>query len=618
MVEPFLLEKQEYYAPANTPHFLVIDDDEVDVTRCCRLLKQAFGKSSKIDAVTTWSDAVNTIDSEYHDVYIVDQNLGVHTGLELVETFRGKKKDCVFILLTGQDDRAIDLAATKAGASDYLLKSDLSPTRLERSIRYALSMNTKNLKLRRLAAELEHAQRELEKTLNRAKESETKYRYLAQHDVLTGLPNRMLFSDRLSVAMMDAKRHPTTTALLLCDLDKFKQINDTYGHQTGDFLLKEVAGRLSSCVRNSDTVARLGGDEFAALLTHTRERHDAASVADKMVKAMEEPFTYGGQRFSSGLSIGISLVEHGIEEPDELLHQADMALYCAKQNGRRQYQFFDDALNEEAKRISFLKRELACILDGKHLYLVYQPKLNLRTGQLCGLEALARWCHQSLGQVSPSEFIPLAENSGQIAQMSERILKEAVGAIRQLKACLGYTIPVSVNLSAVQLKQSGLKSHIKSLLEDHNVEPSSLELEITETSAVENFGTASKLLHDVRTMGTKIAIDDFGTGYSSLAVATNLPADQIKIDQSFVSGMLTRSADAAAVSATISLAKSLNMTVVAEGVETSRQLDFLKASGCDSAQGYFIGKPMKLDSLKSFFEDWPDWYNRYGSSTTFQ
>lgn len=612
-------------AVPDAPRFLIVDDDEVDSLNCKRLLQQSFGRDSFISTAMDWAYAVAAIEARTHDVYIIDQNLGGRTGLELIQQYRKSMPDGVFILLTGEDDRTIDLAAAATGASDFLLKNELTSPRLERSIRFALSMSAQKRELINishalekatteakeeshkyiaLAKELEATQDKLRKTLSRAEESETQYRHLAQHDALTGLPNRMLFADRLDVTFSNRLHQHTTAALMQCDLDYFKRINDTLGHQAGDYLLTEVARRLTYCVRESDTIARFGGDEFAILLTNLTRQSDAANIAKKIVRALNEPFSFNGQRFYSGISIGIAILDDSAKNLDELMYHADLALYRAKDSGRAQYQFFDSGLNVDAKRASILKRELATILNGQQLYLEFQPKLDLRTGKLNGVEALARWKHSTLGQIPPSEFIPMAEASGQILMMSEWIFEEAARAARTLEQTLGETLPISVNLSALQLKQGGLQRFIEQLLTTYRISPSALELEITETSAMQNLPLASSQLQTLRDMGVKVAIDDFGTGYSSLALATKLPADQIKIDQSFVSGVLETATDTAAVNATVILAHSLDMSVVAEGVETMRQLDYLSDIGCNAAQGYLIGHPMREKALVDFCLSW--------------
>jgi diguanylate cyclase (GGDEF)-like protein len=607
------------------PRFLIVDDDEVDSLNCQRLLQQSFGRNSLIDTATNWDYAVDAIEAQTHDVYIIDQNLGGRTGLQLIQQYRKSMTNGIFILLTGEDNRAIDLAAAATGASDFLLKTELTSPRLERSIRFALSMNAQKREListsraleqataeakeesRKhiaLAKELKVTQDKLRKTLTRAEEGETRYRHLAQHDVLTELPNRMLFADRLDVAFTNKRRQQSVAALMHCDLDHFKHINDSLGHQAGDFLLTEVARRLTSCVRDSDTVARFGGDEFAILLTNLNTQSDAANVAEKIVRAINEPFSFNDQRLYSGISIGIAVLDETAQNLEEIMYQADLALYRAKASGRGQYQFFDNGLNIDAKRAEILKRGLSTILNGQQLYLEFQPKIDLHTGKLNGVEALARWQHSTLGRIPPSEFIPMAEASGQILTMSEWIFEEAARAAKTLEQTLGKALPISVNLSAIQLKQGGLQQLVERLLETYKIAPSTLELEITETSAVQNLPLAATQLQTLRDMGVKIAIDDFGTGYSSLAVATKLPADQIKIDQTFVSGVLEKSTDTAAVNATVILAHSLDMSVVAEGVETTRQLEYLTDIGCNSAQGFLIGRPMREKTLVDFCLSW--------------
>ena len=616
-----LVQRQPADAP---PRFLIVDDEETDCLVCARLLRRAFGDSVTVEWVTRWEDAKSAIETGQYDVHLVDHYLGDHTGTTLIQKYKERMQGRVFFLLTGDDNKETEMAAVDAGASDFLLKSDLTLDRLERSIRFALSETAQKqalmdlsakLELARskaqeeskkhlaLAEELKETQQELQVALKRAEQSEEQYRYLAQHDTLTGLPNRMLFADRIQTALSSARRQKGNVALLLCDLDKFKQINDMFGHLAGDHLLSFVALRLSKCFRNSDTVARLGGDEFAVLLTWVEPGAQSSTVAQTIVCALASPVPWETAVLRSGTSVGIALATDPADGAEDLLHQADLAMYNAKDAGGTQYQFFDTSLNAAAKRETKMRQALPEALFRNELSLLFQPKVHLKTGTISGVEALTRWNNGDVGDVQASEFIALAEATGQIVPISEWVFDNALSVFTRLRETVGISIPFSVNVSAVQLKKGELPEQIENLLKRHNVPPEMLDLEITETSAVENLTWAADQLETIRGMGVQISIDDFGAGYSSLAMATKLPADHIKIDQSFVAGMIENQSDAAAVRSAVSLAHAMGMEVVAEGIESEQQIDFLRDIDCTFGQGFFLGKPMSEADLHHHCRD---------------
>jgi len=607
------------------PRFLVIDDDEVDRLNCQRLLAEIFGPMLHLDFAATWDEAVATVAAAEHDVYLVDQFLGTGTGLEIIETAAQKDDTRIFILLTGQENHDVDMAATRAGVADYLIKNDLTPRRLERCLRYAIeSMRQKRqlieqaVELRQakaaveqevrkqlaLTADLKRAQCQLTEALARAEQSERRHRWLAEHDLLTGIPNRNLFADKLRQGLEQASRSNKHLALLLLDIDRFKWVNNTFGHQVGDSFLAKVAERLADSLRNSDIVARLGGDEFAIIATNLDQKNSASIAAEKVLASLSQPFDISGHHIETSASIGIALfTAEQRKDPDDLMQMADAALYRAKTLGRGQFQFYDNTLNEQVQRASLLKRELPQAIESRQFNLVFQPKIDLTTGDLAGLEALTRWTHPRLGPISPGEFIPVAEATGQIIPLSEWVFEQACRTASSWKGTVMAGVPVAVNLSALQLKQGELVSWILSLLERFSLDPTVLALEITETAALENLPLAITQLNRLRSLGMTIAIDDFGTGYSSLALATALPADCLKIDLSFVSGMLENPADAAAVDTTITLARSLGMRTVAEGVETAAQLAHLHDRACNEVQGYFFVKPLPADEILAWYED---------------
>lgn len=581
---------------------LVIDDDEVDSQHTSRLLRKGFGPSLNIHAVSSWDSALASLEQESYDVCIIDQFLGPHRGVDLLREYRREFEGTVFILLTGQHDRTIDVAAAEAGAAGYLLKSDISSNLLERSVRFALSLHQQKRELVKVAEDLARSRADLQQALERAEDSERKYRHLAQHDVLTGLPNRMLLGDRLQMAVADMKRNGELIALLHCDLDNFKHTNDKFGHQAGDYLLREIGHRLSSCIRETDTAARIGGDEFCVLLKRAGSSEDVKKVAQKIVDEMAKPFEFKGQTMRTGMSIGISLPAAESDTWDQFHSRADQALYVAKKNGKNQFVVFDPDLEDQRHRISVLGRDMFTALTNKDMFLEFQPKVNLTDGSITGAEALLRWNHATYGRVSPAEFIPQAEEGGQIFPISEFTLREAARMAREISQDHGKIVPIAVNISALLLKRGNLPALITDVLREFGLPPSALILEITETTAVDGFAWASDQITELRAMGVRISIDDFGTGYASLAVATRIPADEIKIDRSFIHGMLSSNPDYVAVKTTVTLAHSLGLKVIAEGVEEESQRAALRDLNCDLGQGYLFARPLSEERFKEYVQ----------------
>ncbi len=421
---------------------------------------------------------------------------------------------------------------------------------------------------------------------------EERTRYLALHDSLTGLPNRTLFHDRLQHALAEAQRYDRQSGLLLLDLDQFKDINDMLGHTAGDQLLVEVARRLDACVRASDTVARLGGDEFALILTEMRRPEDAAAVAWKAMQVIARPFRLDGQEMHATTSIGIATGPADGKDPGQLLRAADMALYRAKAEGRNAFRFYAAEMSAQVEARKALECDLRRALERGELTLEFQPQFEFAAGRIVGAEALARWRHPRLGPVPPAEFIPLAERSGLIVPLGAWVLQEACRQTRFWRDAGLPHLPVAVNLSLAQCRSGDLAESTRRVLLASGLEPCALELEVTESLFLSPGNGHLNDLRRLHMQGVRVSIDDFGTGYSSLGRLRQLPVDQIKIDQSFVAG-LGHSADAEAiVCAVIRLGRSLGLRVVAEGVETGAQCAFLRAEGCDAAQGFHIARPL--------------------------
>jgi diguanylate cyclase (GGDEF)-like protein len=429
------------------------------------------------------------------------------------------------------------------------------------------------------------------------KRVEEQIQYQAYHDALTGLPNRMLFLDRLQIALAHARRQGGQPAVLFLDLDDFKVINDTLGHATGDRLLQGLAERLIVSVREDDTVARMGGDEFTLLLPNVGRMEDAARLAGKLLEAVAQPFQIDGQDLFVTTSVGVSLYPGDGEDAETLLKNADRAMYRAKEMGRNNYQLFAPALNVRAVNRLSLETRLRRALEREEFVLHYQPQVNLATRRIVGLEALIRWQEGDGRLLEPAEFIPVAEEARLILPLGQWILR---AACQQARAWQDQGLPevrLAVNLSARQFQQQDLIRSVFFAVRDAGLPARRLELEITESAAMLNVDRTIGMLHGLRDMGVRISMDDFGTGHSSLSYLKRFPIDAVKIDQSFVRDMTSDPSDAAIVKAIVAMAHSLGLNVVAEGVETLAQADFLRRTGCDEMQGFLVGRPLPADEV---------------------
>ncbi len=423
-------------------------------------------------------------------------------------------------------------------------------------------------------------------------DSEARLAYLAQFDALTGLPNRALLSDRFSQMIVLARRHGVTIGVLFIDLDDFKLVNDTQGHAAGDDLLRETARRLQTAVRQGDTVARISGDEFAVILGDLVRPDDAALVAQKIIDQLALPVAIRGQELFVTASIGVATFPADGDNAEALLGAADAAMYRAKQSGGNAFQFFTTEINQRTRARAQLGFELRRALERNEFTLAYQPKIDLANGKPCGAEALLRWAHPERGLVAPVEFIPVLEESGLIVPVGEWVLERACQDLKQWQLAGSPAIPVAVNLSARQFRQQDLDARIRAIVDAAGVDPSLIELEITESQLMHDPEHATRVLRALRTAGLRIAIDDFGTGYSSLAYLTRFPLASLKIDRSFVAQVLNDQADATIVRTIIDMAHTLGFTVIAEGVESDAQAAFLRALGCEQAQGFLFARPM--------------------------
>lgn len=429
------------------------------------------------------------------------------------------------------------------------------------------------------------------------KRNEDRIRLLAYYDSVTGLPKRSLFRERLSEAISLACWKSQRVALLLLELDRFKMLNDSLGTQFGDGLLKEVAERIRTAVGDEATVARLGGAEFAIILQDVKASREVEQLAADVVAEVAGTFSLLGHSLNISCTVGISIFPVHGRDGQMLVERADVAMVWARESGTNSFQLFTEEMNNHVRERLRLENDLRLALDRNELYLVYQPQVDIRSGDVSGLEALLRWRHPSMGVVPPGEFISIAESSGLIVPIGEWVLRTACSQAKKWQEAGLRPVPIAVNVSAIQFRQQGFCELVRCVLEETKLDPKYLELELTEGLLLTNLDVMLKLVRELREMGVKLAIDDFGTGYSSLGYLRQFKVNRLKIDRSFVSDVSVNADDAAITTAIIKMAKALNLEVLAEGVENVEQLDFLRAQNCYEIQGYYFSKPVAVEQI---------------------
>lgn len=555
----------ESYDDSDTIKLLLVDDDVVDRESITRMLNKFDPGRFEIDEASEYEQAVAMLSSKQYDTCLIDYCLDERNGIELLQSMQQKNPYCSGILLTGTDEEVIDKNAMRAGASDFICKDDVSPKNLGRTIRYSVH----------------------QKRVDRERD------FLARHDPLTKLVNRTLFFDRLNHAVQRADRYNFECALLYIDIDEFKAVNDEYGHEAGDNILRDVAVRLKCAVRVSDTVARLGGDEFAILLEDVNVV-DSHYVSQKILSAFEQAFIFGNNRLNVSISMGFTRFPTETQDVNQLLMQADRALYIAKKQGKKTYRRFDAAMKKDFDHSRWIEKEFPLALSRGLIHPHYQPQYCFATGKISGFEALARWHHPDHGYIPPPEFVAVAERHSLMSILTKTMLENACTDYLVLGGRFANT-RIAVNVSASDCLSGALVKNVQAILTNFQLSPEQLELEVTETVLMRNIDEANKVLGNIHDMGVRIAIDDFGTEFSSMTYLTELPIDTLKIDLQFTQGIGTSVQKENVVQVIIDLAKRLGFSTVAEGVETEFQKEFLSASGCDYAQGYYYNKPLPLE-----------------------
>ncbi|MBN2146164.1 MAG: EAL domain-containing protein [Anaerolineales bacterium] len=562
---------------------LLIEDEKVDQMAYNRFV-QREGLPYDTVIVDSIQETRAILASQKFDIILIDYFLGDDTAFELLEELR----DTPTIVITGLGDEEIAVRAMKQGASDYLTKDAYGnylktlPPVMANAIRHKRAEN-----------ELVQYRQNLEKMVVRRTEE---LEHLATHDPLTGLPNRTLFSDRLQHALAIANRRDGQGAILLIDLDDFKAINDAFSHDDGDEFLKVIAGRFTECLRECDTVARIGGDEFAILLENI-DQNDVSFVAQKLNLALARPVMIRDNSLIATASIGISLFPHDGQAVQQLLKNADLAMYQAKEN-KNTFQFYDHKMAVKIEKQMELNTYMRYALQNGIFQLHYQPQVDAKTGQVRGLEALLRLPHPERKWISPIEFIPLAERSGLITAIDEWVLRTATRKMRELLDAGFDGISMSVNLSNRQLSRVNLVEIVRDVLRDHALDPGVLEVEISEGSIFRNTDQTIHLMSKLKTLGLMLAIDDFGTGYASLNYLARFPLDRLKIDRSFTRKILHSKSVSAIVTGVVAIANSLGLGIVVEGVENKEQLGLFSSLGCNLIQGYYYSPAVPETELE--------------------
>lgn len=560
---------------------LHLEDNSLDSELVCNLLDES-GLKCEITNVRTRAEFHASLHAQPWHMILSDFALPSFDGLTALEIAKQLCPSTPFIFVTGTMGEENAIESLKNGATDYVLKQNLA--RLPSAVCRSLKERVETLHRMQAEAELHISQEQI--------------RFLAYHDALTRLPNRAFLLDRLVELLAHARRHGEHAGFLFIDLDHFKLVNDSLGHSMGDLLLQSVADRLNATARVQDIVARLGGDEFVVVLRGIKDPSDAAMAADRIQRVIAEEIVIENYRLVNTCSIGISVFPGNGDDAETLIQNADAALYAAKEAGRNTWQFFTPEMNQKAVERLTLETALRHALRDGQLYLEYQPQVETPSGRIVGTEALVRWRHPELGMVPPSIFVPIAENTGEIIQIGDWVLRTACAQAREWQRAGLPPLIMAVNVSAVQFRNPAFLGKIHQVLEETGLPPSCLELEVTEGQMMENPETMMVLLREITTTGLGLAIDDFGIGYCGLSYLRHFQFSRLKIDRSFVGSVLAAPRDAALTAVIVNMARALKMKVIAECVETAEQVKFLQQIGCQEFQGYYFSRPVSASQFE--------------------
>ncbi len=555
---------------------LLIDNDPQESAHFRQLLDAAQDVRFDVEHADCVEDGLQLLRHSEYAAVLLDLNLEESEGIDTLAPARVAATTVPFVVLGDDEDERLALRAHRFGAQDYLVKAECDTRLLVRTLRHSLERH-------RILRDLARSRRY--------------EHYLATHDSLTGLPNRLALMEQLRRYLAVAARNNTQVALLFLDLDRFKNINDSLGHAVGDDLLRIVSQRLTSMLRASDMLARLGGDEFIILLQGVKREHDPAKVAQKITNAMTTPCLLEGKEYHVTTSIGIAVFPHDGADADVLMRNADTAMYHAKSQGPNRFAYHSKSLNEIVTKRLDIENRLQDAIANNAFHVHFQPQVDIGLGVVTGAEALLRWRHPERGMVPPSEFIPFAEEAGLMTPVGRWVLRAACEHAARWPQPDGRKIRVGVNVSTRQLCDEGFPDAVMNTLRETGLEPSRLELEITEHSVLQEMGVTLGAVKFLRDLGVRVVIDDFGTGYSALASLKRLPIDGIKIDRTFVSDIVSNPPDATITRGLVTIAQGLGLHITAEGVETREQLDLLYSLGVHHMQGYLFAKPMPADEF---------------------
>ncbi len=552
---------------------LLVEDNPADARLVSEYLKGPGEERFEITSVGRLADVGDVMNRMTFNVVLLDLSLPDGNGLETVRGMMAIEPSVPIVVLTGHEDESLGLKAIQCGAQDFIPKREIEAQPLTRSILYAIQR----------------------------KSTERLIQKLAHFDLLTQLPNRQLFFDRFYQLITRSNREKSSFAIFFIDLDRFKEVNDRLGHEAGDYVLKEVAKRISETIRSEDTVARFGGDEFTLLVPDVSDAASAAQVAEKVMHIFEAPIHFGNEQIHISPSIGIGIYPRDGSNAKVLLQRADIAMYAAKRGGSGQYRLYSSFLVHQETRTD-VEAQFQQAVDKDEFEVVYQPRLQLSSGTVSGAEALLRWRSPERGLLFPGDFLDLAEKHGQMEKLGRWVVTHV---LKTMRLCLdsGDSFVVSVNLSPAEVLRPGFAEEFMSLCEEYRVPPNLLELELTESQVVPNWEKIVEILGGLRRFGVRIAIDDFGSGYASLDYLIRQSFDTLKLDKRMIQNVPERLSDTQVVRSMIALCRRIGVSVVAEGVEHNSQLTYLKRIGCHEVQGFFIGKPMPIETFRTFFRN---------------